>query len=168
MPCTRIASASPSHGRVRIRSGHRRSSTSPSISQVPRTVRAPTPLESGGSTHPPTGKVSGPSGHRISQALAGRAATEGEEAHRATVRGCGPPITRESHMTDAVTSTFADRHVGPDQAALRRILDVVGVDTAGPSRKRHCRPGSGSGNRDRRRSRCAGRSRSPNTRCWTH
>ena len=31
-------------------------------------------------------------------------------------------------MTDAVTSTFADRHVGPDQAALRRILDVVGVD----------------------------------------
>ncbi|MFD6674453.1 aminomethyl-transferring glycine dehydrogenase [Rhodococcus zopfii] len=31
-------------------------------------------------------------------------------------------------MTDAATSTFADRHVGPDQAALRRILDVVGVD----------------------------------------
>ncbi len=30
-------------------------------------------------------------------------------------------------MTDAVTSTFADRHVGPDQEALRRILDVVGV-----------------------------------------
>ncbi|MEZ5154442.1 aminomethyl-transferring glycine dehydrogenase [Rhodococcus zopfii] len=31
-------------------------------------------------------------------------------------------------MTDAATSTFADRHVGPDQSALRRILDVVGVD----------------------------------------
>ncbi|MGV9743604.1 aminomethyl-transferring glycine dehydrogenase [Rhodococcus zopfii] len=32
-------------------------------------------------------------------------------------------------MTDAATSTFADRHVGPDQSALRRILDVVGVDS---------------------------------------
>jgi len=30
-------------------------------------------------------------------------------------------------MTDAVTSTFTDRHLGPDPTALRRILDVVGV-----------------------------------------
>ncbi|MFZ2529618.1 MAG: aminomethyl-transferring glycine dehydrogenase [Rhodococcus sp. (in: high G+C Gram-positive bacteria)] len=32
-------------------------------------------------------------------------------------------------MTAAATSAFADRHVGPDQQALRRILDVVGVDS---------------------------------------
>ncbi|MBS9371918.1 aminomethyl-transferring glycine dehydrogenase [Rhodococcus sp. B50] len=32
-------------------------------------------------------------------------------------------------MTDAVTSNFADRHIGPDTAGLNRILDVVGVDS---------------------------------------
>ncbi|MGW4018961.1 aminomethyl-transferring glycine dehydrogenase [Rhodococcus ruber] len=32
-------------------------------------------------------------------------------------------------MTDAATHTFADRHVGPDAAGLRRILDVVGVES---------------------------------------
>ncbi|MEU5844405.1 aminomethyl-transferring glycine dehydrogenase [Rhodococcus sp. NPDC047139] len=32
-------------------------------------------------------------------------------------------------MTDAVTSNFADRHIGPDTAGLSRILDVVGVDS---------------------------------------
>ncbi|EME62847.1 glycine dehydrogenase [Rhodococcus ruber BKS 20-38] len=32
-------------------------------------------------------------------------------------------------MTDAATYTFADRHVGPDAAGLRRILDVVGVES---------------------------------------
>ncbi|MEE2034923.1 aminomethyl-transferring glycine dehydrogenase [Rhodococcus chondri] len=30
-------------------------------------------------------------------------------------------------MTEALTSPFADRHIGPDSAGLRRILDVVGV-----------------------------------------
>ncbi|UGQ43734.1 aminomethyl-transferring glycine dehydrogenase [Rhodococcus aetherivorans] len=32
-------------------------------------------------------------------------------------------------MTDAATYTFADRHVGPDAAGLRRILDVIGVES---------------------------------------
>ncbi|MCK0093541.1 aminomethyl-transferring glycine dehydrogenase [Rhodococcus sp. HNM0563] len=32
-------------------------------------------------------------------------------------------------MTDAVTWNFADRHIGPDAQEMRRILDVVGVDT---------------------------------------
>ncbi|WP_241386916.1 aminomethyl-transferring glycine dehydrogenase [Rhodococcus sp. CH91] len=32
-------------------------------------------------------------------------------------------------MTDALTSNFADRHIGPDRTGLSRILDVVGVDS---------------------------------------
>ncbi len=32
-------------------------------------------------------------------------------------------------MTDAVTWNFSDRHIGPDAQGMRRILDVVGVDT---------------------------------------
>ncbi len=73
-------------------------------------------------------------------------------------------------MTDAATSTFADRHVGPDQSALRRILDVVGVDAledlaekALPSGILDPEAGGGS----LTVSMCW-TLRSPNTRCWTH
>ncbi|MFZ3395084.1 aminomethyl-transferring glycine dehydrogenase [Rhodococcus sp. 7Tela_A2] len=32
-------------------------------------------------------------------------------------------------MSEDVTSNFADRHIGPDTAGLRRILEVIGVDS---------------------------------------
>src|SRR6266702_4714274 len=108
-------------GRVPGSPGRRRSSTSPSISQAQRTVRSWAPLESDGRTQ------CGPSAHGE------RDAGPRPESLRRHDRGGGPdvvdPVDRPTPWEPAVTRSFADRHIGPDSAALDRILDVVGVRT---------------------------------------
>src|SRR5271169_6137610 len=47
-------------------------------------------------------------------------------------RGGGPAflcLVRSSPMSDYTNPLFADRHIGPDSAAVTAMLEVIGVDS---------------------------------------
>ena len=127
--------------------GRRRSNTSPSISQAPRTARAPTPLESGGRCLPAHGERR-PAGRRISQAPASDDRGGGTPAVRAfmrreLIRQCSdhrqPILRRPPRRTRCrdVATMLDDIGVGSlDELAPRRC------PRASSTRDRRLAPGS--------------------------
>ncbi len=103
--------------------GRRRSNTSPSTSQAPRTAPRPRCLwKVVPAGYPPIGE---------------RPCTGAESLgrpDRVDDRGRGTPTTsqyvcasRRRVVSDKHTSRFADRHIGPDAAAVNTMLEVIGV-----------------------------------------
>ncbi len=141
----RESSVAASHGR-------RRSNTSPSTSQAPRTARGP---DASGKwctrlltcrLHPPMGKGSGgrsAAAGRISQAPGSGRRQRGRSrfacAPRArgnrremsvSVRFTACPITAARITLTHHELRFVDRHIGPDAHAVATLLSTIGVDIA--------------------------------------
>ena len=101
--------------------GRRRSNTSPSTSQAPGPRQTPMPLESGDL------RVARPWGKTCAMSNLSGA------RYRVDDRGGGPslPLSLSGVRRCPTTPTrfFADRHIGPDSAAVAAMLEVIGVDS---------------------------------------
>src|SRR5699024_10423649 len=117
--------------------GRRRNNSSPRISQAPGPWVDRTPLESGGTDHPPTGKapgrITGPGESlrrrpRPAPDRAERAAPDTSAARYGWPALRGAPVTTTPH-TARTGGEFVARHLGPDADGLAHILSTIGVES---------------------------------------